>query len=101
MSPLNKEFIIGSSFRKIDEDQRIVEGYATTEKFDSSGESIKMSAVKAAIDQYLKFPTVRIMHRLEVAGKVTQAVFNKAGLYITAKIEHDETWKLIKSQVYR
>lgn len=101
MSPLNKDFIVGSSFRKIDEDQHIIEGYATTEKFDSAQESIKMSAVKAAIDQYLRFPTLRIMHRLEVAGKVTKCVFDKTGLYITAKVEHDETWKFVKSQVYR
>jgi phage head maturation protease len=101
MSPLNKEFIVGSSFRKVDEDQRIIEGYASTEKFDSASESIKMSAVKAAIDQYLRFPTLRIMHRLEVAGKVTAAVFDKVGLYVTAKIEHDETWKFIKAGVYK
>jgi len=101
MSPINSQFFLGSSFRKVDAEQRLVEGYASTAKFDSTGESITLSAVKNALDQYLKFPAVRLMHQLNAIGSVREAKVDSKGLWITAYISDDDAWKAIKAGTLR
>jgi hypothetical protein len=78
---------------KRDDDKRILEGYATSEAIDASGETIKMTAVKVALDDYLKFPALREMHQLSAIGKVTKAGIDKQGLYISANVVDDEAWR--------
>ena len=86
---------------KRDDDERIVEGYATSKSIDASGETIKMTAVKAALDDFMKFPALRVMHQLVAAGKVTKATLDKTGLYIIAKVVDDDAWKKVKESVLR
>jgi len=84
---------------KRDDDKRIVEGYATSEAIDASGEIIRMTAVKAALENFMIHPALRVMHQLIAAGKVTKAVIDKKGLYITAKVVDDDAWRKVKEAV--
>lgn len=86
---------------KVDEDQRMVYGYASTPSIDSDNEIIETSAIEKALPQYLKFPTIREMHQPRAVGKTTQADVSKKGLYIGAKVVTDEAWKLVKEGVYK
>lgn len=87
--------------QKIDEDERMVYGYASTPDLDSDGEVIKLSAIKKALPEYLKFPTIREMHQPRPAGTTKQTSVDDKGLYIGAKIVADEAWKLVKEGVYK
>ena len=49
---------------KVDEEQRMVWGYASTEATDAHGESILKSAIEAALDDYMDFANIREMHQL-------------------------------------
>jgi HK97 family phage prohead protease len=85
---------------KVDDEKRMVYGYASTPQLDSDGEIIKTSALEKALPEYLKFPTIREMHQPKPAGRTKQADVTKDGLYIGAKIASDEAWKLVKEEVY-
>jgi HK97 family phage prohead protease len=84
---------------KRDDDKRIVEGIATSESIDASGEIIQMSAVKNALEGFMRHPALRVMHQLIAAGKVTKATLSSKGLYITAKVVDDDAWKKVKEGV--
>ena len=89
------------SLAKRDDDKREVSGYASSEAIDASGESIKMNAVKNALEDFMRFPALREMHGMKAAGKVTKADIDKKGLYITATVVDDDAWKKVRSEVYR
>ena len=55
---------------KTDDGARIVEGYATTDQPDSSGEVVTSQLVKGARDKYMERGNLREMHQLWAAGKV-------------------------------
>lgn len=89
---------------KTDEDQRMVYGFATTPDLDSDGEIISLEAVKAALPEYLKFPTLREMHQPKAVGTVKEAEIKNGeaeGLWIGAKVVTEEAWKLVKEGVYK
>lgn len=87
-------------FVKIDEEERMVFGYASTPDLDSDGEIITLDAIKNALPDYLQYPTLRQMHQPKVAGTVTNTDV-KDGLYIGAKVIDDESWKMVKEGGYR
>ena len=64
---------------KRDESKREVSGYATSEAIDASGEIVRMTAVRSALEDFMKFPALRVMHQLVAAGKVTKAVHTQNG----------------------
>jgi HK97 family phage prohead protease len=86
---------------KVDAEQRVVAGYASTENVDSQGEVILLSALESALDDYLEFPTVRQMHQLDAVGKTVEATIDEKGLYISAKIVDDMAWKKVTTGVFR
>jgi Caudovirus prohead serine protease len=58
-----------------------------------------MSAVKNALEGFMRHPALRVMHQLIAAGKVTKAALTSKGLYITAKVVDDDAWKKVKEGV--
>ncbi|MBP9781697.1 hypothetical protein KBC89_03510 [Candidatus Woesebacteria bacterium] len=87
---------------KVDEEQRMVFGYATTPDLDSDGEIISIDAVKAALPGYMKFPTLREMHQAKAVGTIKEAdIKGGEGLWIGAKVVADDAWKLVKEGVYK
>jgi hypothetical protein len=55
---MNKIIFTGD-LAKVDSEQRIVAGHASTEAIDAAGEIVLKSALTDALDGYLKFPAVR------------------------------------------
>lgn len=78
---------------KIDEERRLVSGYASTEAEDSDGEIIELSAIKAALPDYLEYGNIREMHALKAVGVAAETNLDKKGLYLTAHIADDAAWK--------
>lgn len=86
---------------KIDEEERMVYGWASTPDLDSDGEVIKAEALEKALPNYLKFPTLREMHQPKVAGTVKNAEATKKGLYIGAYVVNNDAWELVKAGAYK
>jgi len=86
---------------KIDAEQRMVYGYASTEATDAHGEVILKSAIEAALDDYLTFSNLREMHALSAVGTTEEATVDDKGLYIGAKVVDDTAWKKVTSGVYK
>ncbi len=86
---------------KVDDDERMVYGYATTEALDNQGEIIKIDAVKNALDEYMKFANVREMHQPSAVGVCKMATVDSKGLYVGIKVVDDSAWKKVKEEVYK
>jgi phage head maturation protease len=79
---------------KIDEEQRMVWGYASTEARDDQGEVVKKDALAAALPEYLKLGNIREMHQLSAVGKAKEAAVDEKGLVLGAK------WEKVTEGVY-
>jgi len=95
-----------TEFKILDSDERIIEGYATTETVDRENEIITREAVRDAIEKYMMFPTIRFMHERKPIGKAIDFAIDHKGLRIKAKIlknikEADEAWLMIKEGILR
>lgn len=88
-------------FQKIDQEQRIVEGYASTEALDSQGEIVLKRAVAAALPDFMKFGNIREMHQPSAVGRAYQARMDEKGLWIAAKIVDDAAWAKVREGVYQ
>lgn len=86
---------------KVDDDQHMVYGYASTPDIDSDGEIITLDAIKDALPSYLQYPTLREMHQAKAVGTVKHTDLQEKGLFIGAKVVTDEAWRLVKEGVYR
>jgi phage head maturation protease len=88
-------------FQKVDAEQRIVSGYASTETIDMAGEIVAKQAIADALNDYMKYANVREMHMNSAAGVVEKAEIDEKGLYITAKVVDDSAWAKVKTGVYK
>ena len=101
---LNKDFkahLPIDFFKVLDEEQRIIEGYATTETVDREGEVVTRKAIQEALEEYKAFPTIRYMHERRPIGRAIDMKLDHRGLYVKAKIfkgpkDSEEAWSLIK-----
>jgi hypothetical protein len=91
---------IFAPFVKVDLEQRMVYGYASTEALDSQGERVSKDAIAAALPDYMRFANIREMHQLSAVGKAKEASLDEKGLYLAAKIVDDDAWKKVKEEVY-
>ena len=91
---------------KVDEEKRLVYGYASTESLDSDGEIVKLEAVEKALPEYMKFGNIREMHERSAVGKAVLAEVDvegkngKKGLYLVSKVVDDAAWNKVKEGVY-
>ncbi len=92
---------IYAEIRKIDEEARMVYGYAATEALDASGEIVTKQALEKALPDYMKFGNVREMHQPSAVGVTRAAGIDDKGLYIGAHIVDDVAWRKVRSGVYK
>ena len=78
---------------KVDAEQRMVWGYATTEALDSQNERVSKAAIEAALPDYLKWANVREMHQPSAVGSVVEHEMQPKGLWVGAKIIDDSAWR--------
>ena len=86
---------------KIDSDERLVYGYASTEATDSQGEIVRKDALEAALPAYMRFANIREMHLPSAVGIAKEATVDGTGLWLKAKIVDDEAWRKVKEGVYK
>lgn len=86
---------------KIDTDERMVWGYASTEAEDGQGEVVKREALAAALADYMRFANIREMHRNSAVGIAKEADIDDRGLYIGARIVDDAAWAKVVEGVYK
>jgi HK97 family phage prohead protease len=86
---------------KIDRDQRMVFGYASTEALDNQGEIVRKEAIEAALPSYMRFANIREMHQPSAIGIAKDAEVDDKGLYLAARIVDDEAWKKVTEGVYK
>jgi hypothetical protein len=87
--------------QKVDFEERIVKGYASTEAVDMAGEIVSKQAIADALNDFMKYGNVREMHVNSAAGVVEKAMVDEKGLYITAKVVDDSAWKKVTTGVYK
>ena len=88
-------------FAKVDDEQRTVEGYASTEALDSQKEVVKREALIAALEPYMKFANIREMHGPSAVGIAHWAEIDEKGLRIGATIVDPLAWEKVKAGVYK
>ncbi len=86
---------------KIDREQRMVFGYASTEVLDSQGEIVRKEALEAALPGYMRFANIREMHQPSAVGVAKEAEIDGKGLYLAARIVDDEAWAKVVEGVYK
>lgn len=104
---------------KIDREQRLVEGFASSERIDSQDDIVDAQAMKDALPEYMQYANLREMHqgpegKLETsaAGTVIKAevidgdievdgVTYRNPLHIVAKVVDDAAWEKVKGGVYK
>jgi HK97 family phage prohead protease len=86
---------------KVDAEQRMVWGYASTEALDEQGEIVKREALESALADYMRFANIREMHRPSAIGIAREATIDDRGLYLAAKIVDDEAWEKVVQGVYK
>jgi HK97 family phage prohead protease len=87
--------------RKVDAEERMVWGYASTEAEDDQGEVITRDALAAALADYLKFANIREMHQMSAVGVAEQAQVDDKGLYVGARIVDPRAWDKVRAGVYK
>jgi len=86
---------------KVDREQRMVYGYASTEALDSQGEVVRRQALAAALPDYMRFANIREMHQPSAVGVAKEAAIDDKGLWLGAKIVDDEAWEKVVEGVYK
>ena len=102
-----------TSFEKADRDQRLVVGYASSERIDGQNDIVDSNALHNALEDYMKWANLREMHQPKAVGKVVSAVPIKGNirlsdgtvlvnpLRIIAKIVDEDAWQKVKSGVLK
>jgi HK97 family phage prohead protease len=86
---------------KVDREQRLVYGYASTEARDSQGEIVTRAAIEAALPAYMEYANIREMHQLSAVGVVKSAGLDDKGLLLEAKVVDDAAWAKVREGVYK
>ena len=86
---------------KVDAEQRMVWGYASTEALDDQGEIVRREALETALGNYMRFANIREMHQPSAIGIAKEASVDDKGLYLAAKIVDDEAWEKVVQGVYK
>jgi HK97 family phage prohead protease len=91
---------VADSVRVVDEDERIIEGIATTEEEDEYGTIVSREAVEEDLARFLgQRGNLWEMHRQPV-GRILEAEYRDDGLWIRAKVADDRAWNLVRNEVY-
>lgn len=86
---------------RVDEEQRMVWGYASTEQRATDGLVISREAMEGALDEYMEFANVREMHQPSAVGTTETARVDDGGLYVGVHVVDDDAWKKVVKRVYK
>lgn len=87
---------------KVDDEKRIVSGYASTSAIDCQGDVIPNDAMVKAMPEYMKYANIREMHKDDSAvGVVLTYKVDDVGTYIEVEVVDDAAWKKVKKGVYK
>jgi phage head maturation protease len=86
---------------KVDEEKRMVYGYASTEAMDVQGEVVTKAAMTEALDEYMKFANIREMHQPSAVGVAKSAEMDDKGCFISVHVVDDSAWAKVKAGVYK
>jgi len=92
---------IFATITKVDEDKRMVYGYASTEALDSQGERVSKDAIESALPEYMRFANIREMHQPSAVGVAKDASVDDKGLYLSVKVVDESAWQKVKEGVYK
>jgi len=95
---MNRDFYL--PIDKVDEETRMVYGYASTTALDAQGDRISLEAMRGSLPDYMRFGNIREMHQPSAVGKAISAVVDETGMYIGAHVVDDVAWKKVKAKVY-
>lgn len=98
MNEIVKAFI---PLSKVDAEQRMVWGYASTDNLDSQGEVVTRKAIEDALPEYMNFANIREMHSMSAVGVCKQADMDDRGLYIAVKVVDGNAWTKVQEGVYK
>ena len=86
---------------KVDEEKRMVYGWASTETPDKQEEIVSREAIEDALPDYLKWRNIREMHTKKAVGTAPVVEMRENGLWVEAEVIDDQAWKFVKSGVYK
>lgn len=87
--------------QRVDEEQRMVWGYASTEQRALDGLVITRDAMAGALDEYMEYANIREMHQASAVGVAREAMVDDKGLWIGAYVVDDDAWKKVVERVYK
>lgn len=90
-----------TNINKVDDEKRMVYGYASTGVLDSQGDIITTDAMEKAFPDYMKFANIREMHTDSAVGIVKEFSFDENGTFIGVEVVDDNAWKKVKKGVYK
>lgn len=90
-----------TNISKVDDEKRMVYGYASTGVLDSQGDIITTDAMEKAFPDYMKFANIREMHTDSAVGIVKEFSFDENGTFIGVEVVDDNAWKKVKKGVYK
>lgn len=83
-------------FAKVDDEQRMVWGYASTPALDLDDEVVKLEAIKSALPDYLEWGNIREMHQPSAVGVAVETSVDERGLWLGAHVSDDQAWRKCK-----
>ncbi|MGD8720021.1 MAG: HK97 family phage prohead protease [Candidatus Zixiibacteriota bacterium] len=101
MTTRKNKGLIFVEITKVNEDERTVEGYATTDSVDLEGDIVDLDATREAVEEYRKWGNVRYMHQAHAVGVVKDMEVDNKGLYVKVKVVDDECWVKVKEGVLK
>lgn len=90
-----------ANISKVDEEKRMVFGYATTDRVDSQNEIVDRDATANALEEYKEWRNVREMHQPSAVGVAPVLELTQKGLWVGAKVIDDSAWEKVKTGVYK
>jgi Putative phage serine protease XkdF len=99
----NKSFAKFVTISKIDEEQRIVYGIASSPNLDTQDDEIPSDTMLAALDDFMVWANLREMHQPSAVGVVVHSEVKEedGNTYIAAKVVDDTAWQKVKEGVYK
>ena len=86
---------------KVDDEKRMVYGYASTEALDVQGEIVTKQAMAEALEDYMRFANIREMHQPSAVGVAKSVEMDDKGTFISAHVVDDSAWSKVKAGVYK
>lgn len=96
-----KPFKVFAPITRVDEAERIVEGYCYVNAIVGDGINLTRKSMMKASDDYMKWGAIRAMHQPVAAGNAEAVVWDDRGALLRAKITDDAEWAKCLNGTYK